>query len=222
MEPEIIDLGEIGDHADPGGHPRRPARHLRLLAMACALLMAASLSAAAPVRPIFEQVAVLDLTGSAAVRLDAVELVGDLVLVRGDEALSAYALDDGSLRWRLPQAAVRQRDVVSPALVPGVLVLTDDFEDGRSSVSVVDVATGAVRWSTPGSVGVVGEYALDSRIRTVSPGDHLPSEPAAMDLTVRELRTGRARWTLRGEPFAAADETRIEGWSVTPRGEFTV
>ncbi|GAB4057410.1 outer membrane protein assembly factor BamB family protein [Catellatospora paridis] len=222
MKPEIIELGEDWTDPDPDTGPRRPARYLRPVALAVALLFTGALGAATPVTPMLTQLAVPALGDAGDMRIDNVELVNDLLLVRGDGALSAYDLDDGSLRWRLPHAAGRQRNLVAVPQVPDVVVVADDLEDGGVYVAAVDPHTGAVRWSTRNDVWVVGAYALESPVSTVSRDEASPTPPDPMQLTVRDLRTGRERWVLRGTPFAAADESRLEAWTVSPQGEFTV
>lgn len=226
MEPEIIELGD--DWAETDSHARggRPSRRLRSVAAVAALLLTGALGAAAPMTPLLTQVAELTLTGPDAVLPGAVDLVGDLIVVRGGEALSAYELADGSLRWRLAPTAGRQRNLQVTPQVPDVLMVNEDFQDGSTTSSAVDVHTGAVRWSSRQYVSVVGEYALESppiAIRAEpesSASGSTLSEPMAM--TVRELSTGRVLWVLRGTPFAATDETVPEAWSVSERGEYTV
>lgn len=222
MRPEIIELGEDWTDADPDTGPRERTRYLRPVALAAALLFTGALGAATPVTPMLTQVSVLALSDAGEVRVDIVELVHDLLLVRGDEALSAYDLDNGSQRWRLPHASGRLRSLVAVPQVPDVVMVTEDFEDGGTHAAAVDLRTGAVRWSTRNDVWVVGPYALESPALAV-PRDEAPQAMTApMELTVRDLGTGRVRWVLRGTPFAAADESRLEAWSVSSRGEFTV
>ncbi|WP_144122517.1 PQQ-binding-like beta-propeller repeat protein [Catellatospora sichuanensis] len=220
--PEIIELGEDRADPDPATGPRAPARYLRPVALAVVLLLTGAIGAAAPVTPMLTQVAVLALGDAGEMRVDVVDPLRDLLVVRSDDALSAYEMDDGSLRWRLPHAMGRQRSIVAVPQVPDVLVVTEDFADGGTYVAAVELETGAVRWSTRHDVWVVGAYALESTDFTVPDGETSQATPAPMGLTVRELSTGRVRWVLRGTPFAAADEARLEAWSVSLHGEFTV
>ncbi|WP_203690381.1 hypothetical protein [Catellatospora coxensis] len=196
------------------------------MAAAVALLLTGALGAAAPVTPLLTQVAELTLDGADGVLPGAVDPVRDLVLVHGGAGLSAYELADGSLRWRLPPSSGRGRGVQVTSQASDVLLVNEDFPDGGTSSSAVDVRTGAVRWTTGQYVWALGEYALESppvevRAEPESSGGGSPlREP--MTMTVRELSTGRVRWVLRGAPFAAIDETAPEAWSVDERGEFTV
>lgn len=228
MGTDVIELGEDRSVVDAGTGRGRPARVLRPLAAAVALLLTGALGAAAPVTPMLTQIAEVALGDADGALVGTVDPVGDLLLVRTSEALSAYEMDNGSLRWRLAPSSGRGRNLQSAPQVPDVLVISEDFEDGSTSSVAVDVHTGAVRWSTKQYVWVVGEYALESPpyTMTVEPeGEPSADGPVAsqpMEMVVRDLSTGRERWVLRGAPFAAADEAALEAWSVSERGEFTV
>ncbi|WP_155368233.1 PQQ-binding-like beta-propeller repeat protein [Catellatospora vulcania] len=225
MEREIIELGAGWAHPEPYADLPRPARHFRALATAVALLLTGALGAATPVPRPLAEVAVLALGGADGVFSGTVDPVRDLLVVRADGALSAYALDDGSPRWRSPYPTGRHRDLRVPPEVPDVALVVEDFESGASSSTVVDLNTGAVRWSVSEYVWFVGRYALESPPFVVhgsfdEAGGVPTFDPAEM--TVRDLDTGRVRWVLRGTPFASVDETTREAWSISEQGDVTV
>ncbi|MFC7244935.1 PQQ-binding-like beta-propeller repeat protein [Catellatospora aurea] len=223
MDTEIIELGEVRAGVEPSPGRSRPVRGLRPLAAVIALLLTGALGAAAPMTPMFTQLADVALGDVDGPVTGGVDVAGDLLLVRNSKAVSAYDMNSGALRWRLPASAGRGRDIQVAAQVPDVLVINEDFADGSTSSAAVDVHTGAVRWSTRQYVWVIGEYALDSPpiMMSAEPGGEL-SAPAPTEMIVRDLSTGRVRWVLQGTPYAAVDEGALEAWSVSERGEFTV
>lgn len=77
------------------------------------------------------------------------EIIGDLLLVREQAAVAAYALDRLDLRWRLPLTA---GDNSWPNFCGDALCFTDE----RGGLRNVDPRTGRVRWSDPRWTTVLG------------------------------------------------------------------
>ncbi len=216
MAQEVIELGDTdAEPAPERGLP--PSRWARPVAVAVALMLAALPGASAPPGPLVTQVGgvALDRSGGPV----AIRTLGDLLLVRDARDVSAYELADGSLRWRRPAEGADLRLADLPASAPeSLLLLSGEPSGGPTASAMVDLATGRTRWSAPGSVQVVGDLAVEH------PSTPRPSAvaAAAMELPIRELHTGRIRWTLRGAPYADVDATAGEAWSVSPQGRLTV
>lgn len=218
MAQEVIELGGTDAEPEPDrGLP--PSRWARPVAVAVALALAALPAASAPPGPLVTQVAgvALDRSGGPV----TVRALGDLLLVGDAREVSAYELADGSLRWRRPAEGADLRLAQLPAGAPDsllLLLLGGGPSDGSAASAVVDLATGRTRWSIPKSVQVIGDLAVDHTSRPPA-GSALR---APMELPIRDLRTGRIRWTLRGAPYADVDPVASEAWSVSPQGRFTV
>ncbi|MEU8076529.1 hypothetical protein AB0B31_13875 [Catellatospora citrea] len=223
MEPEIIELGDGGNDHEQEAVRREPARYRRSVAVVAGLLLTALSGAAAPVTPMLTQVAELALGGADGVPASVVDPVRDLLVVRSEDALSAYELDDGSLRWRLTYPPGGRRDFAVSRQVPDVLMVSEGTVEGSTPTAAVDMNTGAVRWSTNQYVRVVGEYGLEGRPPS-APAEGIPPVDSAepVEILVRDLSTGRVRWALRGTPFVAVDEAALEAWSISKQGVFTV
>ncbi|MFC7762835.1 hypothetical protein ACFQY4_35875 [Catellatospora bangladeshensis] len=71
-------------------------------------------------------------------------------------------------------------------------------------------------------VHAIGELALAYPAREEPDGDADRPALSPTEARIRELRTGRIRWTLRGTPYAGADATTGEAWSISQQGRFTV
>ncbi len=222
MAQEVIELGEVGAEPRTGHDLPPPGRWARWVAAVVAAALAALPGASAPHRPLVTQARAVAIDPAAG--LVKILPLGDVLLVGDAREISAYELADGSRRWRRPSAGTELHLAEVPAGAPGMLLLYegDYFGEGHTMTSVVDLATGRPLWSSRGMIHVVGELAVEYPARAEFDGEVDQSALPPREVPVRDLRTGRVRWTLRGAPYTSVDATTGEAWSISPQGRYTV
>ncbi|MBV1851521.1 outer membrane protein assembly factor BamB family protein [Catellatospora tritici] len=219
MRTDVIDLGDgWGAEDEVVLPPRRVPELRRRVACALVLLLAGTLgAAAAPVREIAE-LGRFDLVG-ASTRSggDTVQSAGDLLVVQGDVAVSAYRITDGTLRWRVPHSSAEsEHGMVMGA--NGVVLLADSAQ-----TTAFDAETGATLWSRQRGVYPVGDIGVEL-INNATVWEQSPGGPAPGPDTVTgfDLRTGRTLWTVLGTPYATVDHERRLTVTATADGAIAV
>lgn len=224
--PAVIELGAGWREPAAGDAPARWAG-LRPAGLALAGLLALVLGGDAPVPVRLTQVG--QVTLQTRILDTGLAVVEDVVLVPDEGRLAAYELRDGSLRWQVPQPTDPYQLYVRSVAAPGMVVV-ETAAAGRVSTWALDLADGSLRWQLPdGGVEVVGEVAVEyprvsPDVKPAPAGDATPAgaDVPVAEYVVRDLRTGRQLWTLRGEPVAAVDRATATGWTVSATGTATV
>ncbi|GAA0801954.1 outer membrane protein assembly factor BamB family protein [Spirilliplanes yamanashiensis] len=209
----VIDLGVLGPTGDdeppagPGLRHALPGTVRNTAAAVLAVLAAVLLGGSAP--PPGERVAQL-----AAISIDGVRAhtLGDelvYVLAAGADALSAYRLDDGTLRWTVPV----DPGTFDVQFLPRIGAVLGTTADERTTA--FDAVTGARRWRAPGGfAGDLGEHLLFTT-RLAGTGDRM---------AVADPATGAARWefALPADGSITLDERAGEVYLLAADGTLTV
>ncbi len=189
----VIELGDLSSPlADPP--PARPPARFRRWPLIVALLGALGLGGAGgPPVPLVRQVWTTGLTDQ-----DGFAVTADAVYVVRESGMTAYDLATGAVRWRR-ESPLRYGDVTSVQVADGMVMLGGPPEfvtaPGYPSAAmafpteliVLDAATGADRWRSPGEV-----------FRSTSDSVLLADRDAHGELhTMRmvDARDGSLRWT---------------------------
>lgn len=193
-------------------------RRLRPVALAVVALLVLGLSGAAATPARITQV------GSATLQTRILNkpftIVEDVVLVPDEDRLSAYELRDGSPRWHTPMTT--NSDELSVVAAGPGLALVATITDGRALTWALDLADGAIQWRVDGRVTAVGEIAVEAPLRILGGGAAPAGTAPAAEYVVRDLRTGRRIWALRGDPVAMVDQDTATAWAVSGTGAVTV
>ncbi|WP_203694931.1 outer membrane protein assembly factor BamB family protein [Catellatospora coxensis] len=210
----VIDLG-AGWRQQPSERDHPGARTLlRPVAAAVAAALVFALGGAVPARRL-QEVATVALTAQGDF-----QVLEDLLLVRGGDRLAGYNLTDGSQRWDLPLPGTAGGPIMPVEAAPGmILTAMEDAATGRRTTYAVDVAAGVVRWQDELPMMALGDVA----IAVWSPGE----DRTDTRITVRDVRTGQQRWTVRGVLPALDYPAVIRGrdtmpiWTLQTGGELT-
>lgn len=211
----VIELG--GDWRDPLPEPGGTAAAVlarRALAL-LAVLLSGALGGAAP-----SPVHVTELARYPVSTPDrlGLQIVGDLALVHDADQLTAYGVADGARRWRLPLPASGQVGFLTDPASPDVALASwRDPVSGQPHTAAVDLVHGSVRWEQPRLLAPVGDLAVDVTSAADAQG---------AVFAVRDLRTGRPRWSTRPGELATVEYESVAGgepiaWTLTPEGVAT-
>lgn len=208
-EPVVIDLGT--GWREPLPEDLRPRRPVRLTALGLALALAVVLGGAAPY-PGPRELGRIALTTTT----DAFQIIGDQLVVQDGARLSGHRLTDGTPLWSVPvPPSSGGASLRSP--VPGTVLVSLQDGRGRPYTAAVDTARGVLLWEAEAAQAPIGGTA-DAVV--------LQDERGDSGFTVRELSTGRVRWSGRGmvtvDPDrAAAAEGPLSLWVLSASGTVT-
>ncbi|BCJ72999.1 hypothetical protein CS0771_25430 [Catellatospora sp. IY07-71] len=182
-EPVVIELGTGWREPLPEPEPRRQ-RPVRLAVLGLAAALSAALGGAAP-DTVPRELGRIALTTTT----DSFQILGGQLVVQDGGRLSGHGLTGGAPIWSVPvPPAAGGANLLSPA--PGtVLVSLQDATTGRPYTALVDTARGEPAWQAealPVAAGWTGDVVV------LQDGD------GAGGFVVREVRTGRVRWSGQG------------------------
>ncbi|WP_186315500.1 PQQ-binding-like beta-propeller repeat protein [Catellatospora sichuanensis] len=211
----VIDLGAGWQQQQPGSDRPRPRAVQRPLTAAVAVALVLALGGAAPARRLDELAAItLSLQGDF-------QIVDEVLLVRDADRLAGYSLDDGTQRWNIALPGMAGSGMAPAGTVPGLMVTEmQDKLTGHRTTYAVDVATGAIRWQDDDlSLTPLADVAV-----AITPtGEDL----AFAQITVRDLRTGRPRWSAQNVLPAVNHLALLAGpgpmpiWTLQTTGELS-
>ncbi|MCZ7438982.1 PQQ-binding-like beta-propeller repeat protein [Micromonospora sp. WMMC241] len=187
----VIDLGEMrrsddGDELLPAPPRRPPGRAARAVALGCLLLLTLAGAAGPTRRPAPARVPAPQGAVFVALAGRLVVADGPGAVHRGGREVTAYRLPGGEPAWRFTLPAGNQVLGLTEA-VGGLLVTSSPTGVGDTLATLLDPATGAVRWRQPGyPIATAAGGLLVENPRPGGTGSVRAVDPAS----------GAVRWSL--------------------------
>ncbi|GIF96546.1 outer membrane protein assembly factor BamB family protein [Catellatospora citrea] len=211
----VIDLGAgWQDHQTGPARPGLRAAVLRPLAAVAAVILMLALGGGAPARRL-DELAAISLSPQGDF-----QIIGDMLLVRDVDRLAGYSLDDGMQRWKIKLPGTAGSGLAPAGNVPGVMVTEmQEAATNRRTTYAVDVGTGSILWQDGLPMMTLADVAV-----AIWSTD---TDKTSMQITVRDVRTGRQRWSVQNVlpaidyPALIRSEAELPIWTLQSTGELT-